>query len=1195
MGFVVDYLRGKFVQWAEEKAKQNPLYQKITGHIPIIISYNSELNNFLEESIKIARENSFIAELSDEDIIRSIDRNIEIISECIVLSKTQLPFSNFVIRIKYENDSEGHREKVETFYKSLYEQLQNKKQNYPTLQNLQIQNELGDIREEIKTGFGNTHELLQRQSAMIMTLVEYGKIDYNQELNTIEDKIKNREFTLARSMALNIEKKIITNNNCEEIEKLYALIINTYLSEGEKQEEIFEYFEKLIVHTNDDKKKKARNILRQVIGKDFQKAQKELDVVFQTWNIEEIDHIFYENQINLYFLSGDFSAAYDFISKNTIRIKKYQYFLALIFIQQGKIDEAEKLLENNKEFFDDSDFDIQETKIEIRSHCLLRNIKRTMTIEIIHDLKELSIDIKKLIAKAGDCKTKISYLHSINALILTATFEKEASRDEYEKALELDPDNYNALKNYPYLLLGNPENMEKGIRLIKKYLEKYPSDFGAELLYYAILAEIAPNQIINEISGQKDVGLELKVYLVRALDKTFQSTKAESCLKELVDNNGYNYYVQVCAGCHYANIGEYHLAIDSFLKAYDLCGDENDYDSVFHYLLRIVCHQHHLDKMGVVRQMLEEKYSRALILFKYPQYYIHILLVLGDYKTCIICCEELRKNGSREYYIDDAELTCYYNTRNFQKVKLLLDKNSAIFTNEILIRLAYACASIGEYALTKEILKRSKKFESKESYIIFSQLQFSIKEYQNSLKTIYDAYQHYPDDRDIQEFFIKLVFGHHIPLPTDNMAVSFATCLRSYRAANYTNKILYEISIPRNANGEEILRLIKNQFPKTSDIDKRIELIRVNRLPISFYKSIFRESIFSIHNMIIHGENAQIWCTERFEKNVDHIRVSPVYIDLSSLITLDLLGLLNVIKGLFPVIYFTQSVIDEILAFDNELSEPYCEHVIINYGKNGDFVGKKSSEETMAEMRDRIERLKSFVLSGDTVQVIGAVLIPKKTIPKHIDEFLLNYKNVSVSESDTMRFSYLEDCHAMIESVALRAVFNSFNNSPLSFAIDSLLKYLLEKSMISQEKYFSSLTLLIENNYKEIPISVKHLLFIIRYEGYTILQTHAKVFNLFASQEYDFKENANMLAYLLSHIWNDMIPENKKYEWSDYLLSIISLNPSMNDKWEARILNYVCEHIITKQNGKYFLKYLEQRMLNFKCVHPNLSKTNIYK
>ena len=291
-------------------------------------------------------------------------------------------------------------------------------------------------------------------------------------------------------MALNIEKKIIQNNKPEEIEKLYALIVNTYLPDGGNQEEIFDYFEKLIVYTKDDIKKKARNILRQVIRNDFQNAQKELDAIFQTWNNERIDHIFYENQINLYFLSGNFNAAYDFIDKNTAHIKKYQYFIALTLIQLGNIDEAEKLLEENKEFFDDNDFDIQETKIEIRSHSLLKKLKTHNTIEIIHELRELSTEIKILATKAGDCKKKASYLHSINAIVLAAIFEKEASKSEYENALELDPDNYNALKNYPYLLLDSRENMIKGLGLIKKYLEKYPNAFEDKLHYYAILTEI---------------------------------------------------------------------------------------------------------------------------------------------------------------------------------------------------------------------------------------------------------------------------------------------------------------------------------------------------------------------------------------------------------------------------------------------------------------------------------------------------------------------------------------------------------------------------------------------------------------------------------------------------------------------------------------------------------------------------------
>ena len=102
MGLVADYLLKKFVQWAENKIKENPLYLKCTGHITIAASNNTELNCFLEEAIKNAKTNSLIAELQDEDLIRSIDQNIDIISNCIVRTRHQLPFDNFLMGITYE-------------------------------------------------------------------------------------------------------------------------------------------------------------------------------------------------------------------------------------------------------------------------------------------------------------------------------------------------------------------------------------------------------------------------------------------------------------------------------------------------------------------------------------------------------------------------------------------------------------------------------------------------------------------------------------------------------------------------------------------------------------------------------------------------------------------------------------------------------------------------------------------------------------------------------------------------------------------------------------------------------------------------------------------------------------------------------------------------------------------------------------
>jgi len=1184
MGFLSDYLRGKIIQCLEDKIKVNPWYQKLTGNLLILSSHNSELNQLLEKSIKYAKKNKIIAALQDDEITSSIDENIDNISECVVLSRDHLPLSYFLTHIKYNNYNEEHRKKIETFYKSLYEQIQDNKQKYVTLQNIQILREAEDIKEEITSGFSTINSKLDRLLS-INAITDYGELSYNNELNAIENKIKSRDFTIAREMALNLEGQIIKNKKQEEIEKLYALIINSYLLEGEKIEGALDYFDNLIANTINERKKKARNILRQIISKNFQNAQMELDIIFESSDKNEIESIFYENQINLYLLSGNYETGYNFIIANKEIIKNYQYFLALMLIQQGKFDDAKTLLEENKEFFNNTDFEIQEVKILIRSHALLQELRKVTLIDIINELKELSVEIKALIVKVGNCKTKNSYLHSVNAIILAAIFEKEAAKSEYEKALELDANNYNALKNYPYLLLDTPENMNRALSLIKKYLEKYPDSLDDKLLYYAILTEVDPKKVIDEIIEKKEIQIELKVYLVHALDKLYQHTKAESYLKEMLEKYENNFSVQFCAGIHYVIVNEPSIAIESFMKAYFLCNNENAYDSVFYYLLKIVCDEHYFDKMITIRNWLETRYSRIVILLKYPQYYIHILLALVDYETCIECCSELRENGVSDDYIAFAEFTCYYNTKNFQKVKQVLDENRIKFSNEVLIRMAYACASIGEYDLTKDILKKTKKPDSKDEYIILARLLFSIKEYQDSLQTIHLAYQKYPNERSIQEFFINLVYGHHIWPQTEDIKNSFGNCFYAYRVAKYDNKIMFEVSIPKDATSVDILELITKQFPKNDDIDKKVELIYKNRLPISLYKSLFRRTIFSIHDMVVHSTNIQIWCTEKFETDSDHIQLSPIYIDLSSLITLELLGLLDVVKRTFPKIYFSQSVLDEILFSDNEISRPFCDNVIISYGRQDDFAMRKPNEKIIVEMKNRINKIKSFVLSSDNIQIIGTVLNPKRVVSKRIDDFLINYQKTDVSESDTMRFSYLENCQPMIESVALRAAFNSFQNSPKSFGIDSLLKFLLEKTIITEKDYFTSLTLLIENNYRQIPISVKHMLFIIQYEGYTILQKHNKIFNYFASQEFDFRNTAKMLAYLLSHLWNDIAPSDKKKgEWSDYLLGIIALNPFMNSKHESEILHYVGTLIITKQHKNSFIEYTKNRMLNSKNV-----------
>ena|GEM_PF-3989028 len=978
MNFLAGYLTGKIISCLENKVKENPFYQKISGNIPILSSNNSELNMLLEKSLKFVKENPIVSALNDEEIIESIDNNIDIISECIVLSRNQIPRDIFLSRIKYINDNEEYRISMEAFYKSLYDQIYDKKNNYPTLQNIQILNSLEEIKNEVTSGFSVNHDEHSKIHSLLLeikTSLDTDKSKYINELRTIEEKIHMREFNIARELAFNIENKINSGNNREENEQLYILIVNSYLLEGDKQEQSNIYFDKLIFYTDDDKKKNARKILCMVINKDFYNAQKELDKIFQ--NNEQVEQNIYETQINLFLVSGNYISGENFIKENKDNITNHQYYLSLMLIQQYKFDEVMIFFEEEIDFFSRNQFEIQEISILIRSHFYLKQYKETTKIDLLNELNILLLDIDNILLKIGDSVVKKSYMLSIKAMILAALNNSEKAIIEYENALILDPENHNALKNYPYLLLNKSDKIDKGLELVEKFLVKYPESIDELILFYSLLTIKYPEKTIVKLKNKESIKPEIKIYLIYALDLTNQHTKAETLLKELLITYSDNFSVQFCSGWHYYHLNEKLLAYDYFLKAYELCKNENNYDSVFYYLLLIVCNESGFPKINEVKSILESKYDRSIILIKYPQYYINILLLLNNYEICILCCNELREKGIHRDFIAIAEFTCYYNTRNFQKVRQVLNENRIDYTDDIYIRMAYSCASIGEYELTKDILKKIQKPQKKEKFITISKLMFLVKEYQESLKIIHEAYQIYPDDRDIQECFIKLVYNHHIQPETEEIFNSFGHCLFSYRTSKYENKIIQEITLPKNASGEEILKLIEAQFPKKHDIDARINQINEGYFPISFFQPVFNKTIFSIHRMIINSTYMKIWCTEQFENKWEKIEEKPLYIDLSSLITLELLGLLDYLKKIFPHINITQSTLDMILFFDNELSQPHCNHVIIRHGDQNNYTLNKSEEDIILEMKQKVEKIKNFTLSKN-INVIGSILSPKK-------------------------------------------------------------------------------------------------------------------------------------------------------------------------------------------------------------------------
>ncbi|GHV92375.1 hypothetical protein AGMMS50268_28780 [Spirochaetia bacterium] len=1168
----VGYLAGKCIQWIEDKVKENPLYLKLSGNVNIDISHNKELNQLLVAAIKNARENTIIRNLSDNEILTSITKNYGIIFDCVVLSRGLNPIEKYFQSILFENDNEEYQNRIKTFYNSIYNHINDNKSNYSTLQTLQILQGISDIETKIDS----QKEILNYASRGITTLLDIATLTYNEELNAIEEKVNKREYIKAREMAILIEGKVRKNNNEDEIEKLYMLIINTYLLQEDDQSGALDYFDKLIVFTKDNDKRRGRNALKLLIQKNISQAQSELDKIFNEYGASNGTQLDYENQINIFFLQGKYKEAVQFIYNNKENIQKHQYYLALAFIQLKNIDGADKLLLENERFFVGNDFNIREIRIQIQVHSMLNRFRTVFEYSDIAILEKLSLEIDLLIKEIGDCQRKKSYFYSIGAMIKSALFHREDAEKDFIKALELDPNNANAIVNYSFLLLGRSrQDIQKGVNLLEKYLPKHPDSIEEKILYYSGLAVINPQKVIYDLSIITNLNLELKMILVQAYDAVFDIDKAMTIINELLDTNQ-TFPLFICAGCHFANIKLYDKALDYYFMAYEKCENEANYDSIFYYLLRTICCLNDIDKMTIIKTNLELKYHRDIILLRYPYYYLRVLITLKDYSRCIECCSELRKKGNSEAYIAEFEFICYYETRNFVKAKELLDENSVSYTDDLLMRMGHAYASIGELNLAKTILERIKNIDTKEKYIAVSILQFTVKDFKKAIFTIFSAYKIYPEDKEIQERFIELVFGHGVKIESNAMAVSFKDCLERYRTAGYNDKTITELHIPPNSTGEDILKLLSEQFPQTINLNEQINSINSQHLPVSFFRFIYKRNLIPVNYMVRNSTDHEIWIAEKFGNEVDNIQNTELYIDSYSLLTLDLLGLLELVKNTFVDIFLTQSTFDEFLQFDLELDEPYIESSLWFCYNKSSYGIHTAMPEIRKDLAETTKRIINYIKDSSNIHIIGSVLFPKNKISTNFNDFLNKMYDMDRAESDTMRFSILDNRQIMIENSTLRISYNIQENAQQNFGIDSLLLYFLKNNLISEEKYILLLTKLIDNNYFYIPISAKHLHYIIQREGYIISDRHAKLFQTFCSLNHNHYGLEIIFSRLLVLIWNDSITAEKKKDWTEYLLNIFLLHPSTNDRIEYIVLYSVGLKIISKQHLDQFILFVNE-------------------
>jgi uncharacterized protein YbaR (Trm112 family) len=298
-----------------------------------------------------------------------------------------------------------------------------------------------------------------------------------------------------------------------------------------------------------------------------------------------------------------------------------------------------------------------------------------------------------------------------------------------------------------------------------------------------------------------------------------------------------------------------------------------------------------------------------------------------------------------------------------------------------------------------------------------------------------------------------------------------------------------------------------------------------------------------------------------------------IYIDLTSLLTLDLLGLLTIIPELYKKVYITQSIVDEIHRLLSDESNILKPEGFITFDKDQQRKYIKYQENYFQGVFDRAKRIETYIKNNPEIFVIvGMPINSDRTIPEIFSK--LDEIDFIKFDLDNVKYSIKDNIPVMIGNVLFREVFQNEKENPGCFGLVALLQRIAKKKKWTIKDYYNKIIILIDNNYYYFHINHYLLICSMKFEGYIITEKARKVFNLLSDPVYSLKDSIKVAGIFLTILWQEYITIEIKMKWSYFLLNILSKREEIDTKILLNLCYSIWELITNKQSFEGFREFI---------------------
>lgn len=1163
------------------RVKSSIIYQSVDKNLNKgIDSFSNDIKILLLSSINVAVYN--FDDIKIKKIVKiNIKKNMELILEWVV-SPNELEFIEESKKIYY--DLPDHKKELKRAMNSLFHGIQKSRKKYFTIQISQIQNAVTKIDEQNV----DIYKIVQKMSEDLNDIKK--EWSFSDELLKISEFFNNRNFKEARSMAFHFEDKIVQNNKMEEIEKLYQVIVNSFIGEALNQGSAIEYLKKLILYTGDNDKKHVRTILLHILEKKYYEAQILLNEMLSNKQKHQIEKKIYQLQNNIYFAQKKYIEANEFLDMIKDEYEDFPFWKVELHLIKYRYNEAYSILEMYKEYFSSTEFNIQLKKFEVEYSKFVQEIMLSFNVYEVRDKTIMLLkNVNELISNVGQDDFTLSNLFCHKAQLHGYIGEYEQADALYKRVENIYPENIYLLRNYPVILM-NSDSVEKNRKanmLLKQYLKIQEEDEVVLRMYYYSLMQYDPDECIiqlEEYSKQKEKKLSIQTIIVEAYDKKIDTSNAKKHIDRLLKSYPKNEYVLFSSALHKRKCKDVDNAIIEYEKVLGLAEKREIKSAIISELVNIYYQKNnHVYDQKLIK-LLENHYLKNEILTMFGSPYTEVLLRLEQYNECLECCDTiLKKSGGNAEYIRREGL-CYFGTENYSfaidSFDELIRQNK--FDYKDLKYYVNCFISLGEIEKAKNIIPRMNEPATIDDYLALNYFLLTTGEIKKALENIKTANNRFPHNQQLMEMYITINIQYDGASENTLQVECFNKCLEEYKTANFDNKVLFELEIPKQLKGQELLDHIAsvtgaNSFRDTSNIETIIDDLENKHLPISFLKGSNAKNYFYIWHEVINNPNFTIWSAWGNNRDVDEIKYvnsDKIYIDLSSLLTLDFLNLLDMLPELFDTIFITQSIYSEIQHLIHECKNfaTPMGSLIFNKENQVQYFGYQKSFFKKIE-RSALRINKVIKENMNTFIIIGESITSTKEIHETFQKMLkLSYMRF---DFDCIVDSYKNRVPIMLENTFMRELFHLQKDNPGCFGIIALLIRIANEKKWDNKYYYAILSKLIMQNYKYFKLDVNLFIETMKIEGYQVTEKVKCIFSLLSDSAYENTGILKIIVSLLLYIWLEVSEIKIKKAWTEYILDIYILRPEIQKESAIDMCFALSQYIVNIESVEGLKDFIE--------------------